>query len=173
MIPTEAVALTRYMRAHFPQQPIDDYTADALSELLEPFPFADCRAAVLAIAERGEKWCAPTEVRAEVRRIRAKRLEVHPHVTPPADLTPIETIAWLKDTRRRIADGEVIDPDAERGELKPRHLPDLRQLMPKADEGAGAPLSAPVGDSSAGVAPGATDDVPGPQIGAEGFEEGA
>jgi hypothetical protein len=37
-------------------------------------------------------------------------------------------------------------------------------------DGAGATETGAVSDSSAGVAPGATDDVNGPQIGAEGFE---
>jgi hypothetical protein len=134
VIPTEAVALTRYMRAHFPQQPIDEYTTDALAETLEPYPFADCRAAVLAIAERGEKWCAPTEVKAEVKRIRAKRLDMHPPLTPPANMDPIETAQWLGVQRQRIADGAQVDTDAAYGELKPRHLPDMRQLMPTPTE---------------------------------------
>ena len=34
MNPRDAVDLARYMRAHFPQQPIDEFTADALAETL-------------------------------------------------------------------------------------------------------------------------------------------
>lgn len=132
MTPREAVALTGYIQAHFPSQPINEFTPDALAELLADYPAADCKAAVLALSRRGDgdrtRWCSPSDVAAEVRRIRAKRLHDHPQPIPPADLTPLETIDWLKDTRRRIADGEQVDDNA-RGELKPRHLPDLRALM--------------------------------------------
>jgi hypothetical protein len=131
--PTESVAIGRYIRAHFPQQPFDEYTVEALAELLGAYPIADCRRAVLAIADRGEHWCSPSDVKAEVKRIRGKRIEQHPPLTPPpGDIA--EQQAWLKDARRRIGDGEVIDSDAAYGELKPRHLPDLRALMPKVDE---------------------------------------
>lgn len=124
MIPTEAVGLARYIRAHFPQQPIDEYTADALGELLAPYSFADCRAAVLAIAERGEHWCSPTDVKAQVKRIRAKRIDEHPPIVPPQGLSDAEELAWLGNARRHIADGGTVDPDGGR-ELKPR---DVRAL---------------------------------------------
>lgn len=141
MTPTEAVQLTGYIQAHFPSQPINEFTPDALGELLESYPMADCRAAVLAISHRATgdrtQWCSPSDVAAEVKRIRGKRLHDHPPLTPPpgpedeleADLVERQR-AWLADARRRIADGEVIDCDAAYGELKPRHLPDLRALMP-------------------------------------------
>jgi hypothetical protein len=130
MNPTEVVMLTGYLRAHFPSQPVDEYTTEALGELLAPYPAADCRLAVLRIAERGEKWCAPTEVRAEVKRIRSKRIADAGDLTPPPDLTPLETIAWLKDSRRRIGDGEQVDALAAYGELKPRNMPDLMRALP-------------------------------------------
>lgn len=123
MSPTESVTLARYIGAHFPQQPQDEFTADALGELLAPYPFADCRAAVLAIADRGDHWCSPSDVKAEVKRIRGKRIAAHPPVIPPADVE--DERAFLLDIRRRIGDGEQIDPDAYRGELKAR---DMRQL---------------------------------------------
>lgn len=135
MTPTEAVTLTGYLRAHFPQQPVDEYTADALGELLAPYPAADCRAAILRIAERGEKWCPPTEIRAEVKRIRTKRISDAGDLTPPPDLSPVQTIEWLKGARRHIANGGHVDGDAAYGELKPRHLPDLRAITRKPDEG--------------------------------------
>lgn len=133
MTPREAVQLTGYIQAHFPSQPINEFTPDALGELLAEYPMSDCRAAVLTISRRATgdrtQWCSPSDVAAEVKRIRAKRLNDHPEPTPPPDLTPIETIGWLKDARRRIADGELIDCDAAYGELKPRHLPDMRVLV--------------------------------------------
>lgn len=112
MTPTDAVALARYIRAHFPQQPIDEYTSEALLELLAPYPAADCRTAVLTIASRGEHWCSPTDVGAEVRRIRRDRINKHPPLTPPPDLTNEQEMAWLGAARRRIGDGAVIDSDA-------------------------------------------------------------
>ena len=50
MTPIEATQLSRYIGAHFPQQPIDEYTSEALAELLAPYPAADARTAVLNIA---------------------------------------------------------------------------------------------------------------------------
>lgn len=112
MTPTEAVKLSHYIRAYFPHQPQDEFTADALGEMLAPFPAADCRQAVVNIADRGEKWCAPTDVRAEVRRIRSKRIEVHPHVDPPAGLDdPRDYQRWKAELNRRIGDGQTFQPD--------------------------------------------------------------
>ena len=134
MNPTEVVMLTGYLRAHFPSQPVDEYTTEALGELLAPYPAADCRLAVLRLAERGEKWCAPTEVRAEVKRIRAKRIADAPPPIPPPDLNPMQTIEWMKERNRRIGDGEQPDDLAVYGELKPRHMPDLMRALPSPDD---------------------------------------
>lgn len=115
MTPTEVVLLTGYLRAHFPSQPVDEFTTEALEELLAPFPSADCRRAVLNIAERGEKWCAPTEVKAEVKRIRAKRVADYGPVEPPAGLDPDNTRGyqrWLAGMHKAIADGTVTAPPA-------------------------------------------------------------
>lgn len=138
MTPREAVQLTGYLQAHFPSQPINEFTPDALSELLADYPMADCRRAVLNLANRGSEWCAPTAIAAEVKRIRGKRIADAGDPTPPPDLTPVETIAWLKETRRRIGDGEVIDYDAPYGELRERHLGDLRSLLRRPDDEDGA-----------------------------------
>ena len=102
--------LTGYLRAHFPSQPVDEYTTEALEEILAPFPAEDCRRAVLNIADRGEKWCSPTEVRDEVRRIRAKRIAEYGPIDPPADINPDDIRGyqrWLANTTRAIADGEL------------------------------------------------------------------
>ena len=112
MTPNESVALARYIRAHFPQQPIDEFTSEALLELLQPYPATDARAAVLAIADRGEHWCSPTDVRAEVRRIRSKRIEQHPPLVPPPGLDDSQERAWIAAARKRIGDGETYDSDA-------------------------------------------------------------
>lgn len=110
MKPTEAVDLARYLRAHFPQQPVDEFTADALGETLAAYPANDCRQAVLNIAERGEQWCSPTAVKAEVKRIREKRVADYGPIEPPAGLDPDEVGGyqrWLEVKVRAIADGAV------------------------------------------------------------------
>ena len=132
MTPTEAVQLTGYIQAHFPSQPINEFTPDALHELLADYPMADCRAGVLRRSTRsdGEKtrWCSPSDVAAEVRRIRDKRLADNPLPPPPPDLTPLETIEWLKVARRQTADGEQVETTGY-GELTERNLPELRALI--------------------------------------------
>lgn len=118
----EAVDLARYMRAHFPQQPIDEFTADALAETLADYPAGDCRKAILNIARRGEKWCSPTDVWAEVRRIREKRVSDYGPVEPPAGLDPDDVRGyqrWLEAKTRAIADGTDTAPDPQ--ELTSRH----------------------------------------------------
>lgn len=132
MTPREAVQLTGYIQAHFPQQPINEYTPDALGELLADYPVADCRRAVLNLAAGREQWCSPSQVAAEVKRIRSKRIAEAGDLVPPPDLTPRQTIEWLKGERKRIADGE--QPSETYGELTERHLPDLRNLLPKPDD---------------------------------------
>ena len=124
MKPTEVVMLTGYLRAHFPSQPVDEFTTEALEELLEPYPAADCRQAVLQIAERGEKWCSPTDVKAEVKRIRAKRLAAFV-IEPPKDLDPDDTLAYrrhLRESQRIAADGNHVEPEPIRGTPMPREL---------------------------------------------------
>ena len=115
MKPTEVVLLTGYLRAHFPSQPVDEFTTEALEEILAPFPAADCKRAILNIADRGEHWCAPTAVREEVRRIRAKRIADYGPIEPPADLDPDNVVGyqrWLSAMHRGIADGSIVPPPA-------------------------------------------------------------
>lgn len=90
MTPREAVALATVVQAYFPSQPISEFGPEALCDLLAAYTFEDCKAAVKSRALRltnteGQKWCAPTDVYAEVRRMRAKAiaedesLELPPH----------------------------------------------------------------------------------------------
>lgn len=100
MTPSEAVALTGYIQAHFPSQPINDYTPDALHELLAGYPMSDCRTAVLTISRRATgdrtQWCAPSDVAAEVRKARAKRIAQDADYNPPAGLDPDDTAAYAR-----------------------------------------------------------------------------
>jgi hypothetical protein len=135
MKPTEVVMLTGYLRAHFPSQPVDEYTTEALEELLAPYPGADCRQAVLNIAERGERWCSPTDLRAEIRRLRSKRVAEYGPIEPPAGLDPDDVRGyqrWLSATTRAIADGEITTPGelAWAGEPRPVELGEMFREVP-------------------------------------------
>ena len=135
MRPTEVVMLTGYMRAHFPSQPIDEYTTEALEELLSDYPAADCRRAVLTIAERGDDWCKPTDVKAEVKRIRAKRIADYGPIEPPADLDPDNVRGyqrWLEAKHKAIADGTDVAPDPLEGTRRP--MPELEGVFRAVDD---------------------------------------
>jgi hypothetical protein len=113
MTPTEVVLLTGYLRAHFPSQPVDEFTTEALEETLADYPANDCRQAVRNIADRGEHWCSPTDIKAEVKRIRAKRVADYGPIDPPAGLNPDDVRGyqrWLGNITKAIADGTVTAP---------------------------------------------------------------
>lgn len=128
MTPAEAQMLLAIAASADNRKPSKE-AATLWSHALGDLPFIDCRDAVVAHYTRTTDWLMPAHVITEVRKIRAKRLEEHPPLTPPADLDPIETLAWLKAARRRVADGELVVDETR--ELKPRHLPDLKALMPR------------------------------------------
>lgn len=135
MTPAEAQVLIG-MAASVDNRKPDEDVARSWAALLDGLRFEDCRVAVIEHFKTSNDWLTPALIRASVKRIRSKRIENHPPLTPPPG-PPGETEgeliarqqAWLKEARRRIGDGEVIDCDATY-ELKPRHLPDLRELMP-------------------------------------------
>ena len=116
--------------ASFDNRKPSEEAAIAWSHALAGLPFVDCRDAVVAHYSTSSEWIMPAQIRTHVKKVRAKRIDDHPPLTPPPDLTPAQTIAWQREARRRIADGEVIDCDAAYGELKPRNLSELRALMP-------------------------------------------
>lgn len=130
MTPAEAQVLLS-MCATVDNRKPDEDAARAWAAMLDDLRFDDCRIAVVEHYKTSTEWLMPAKVRADVRRIRARRIAEHPEPIPPPDLSPRETAHWLADVRRRIGDGEQIDPDAAFGELKPRHLSDLRALMPR------------------------------------------
>lgn len=137
MSPEEAVMLCRYVKACCPQQAIDQYTPVAWAEHLEDVPYADAKEAAKRITSR-QPFVQIAELKAEVKRLRDKRIEEHPPLTPPPDLTPVETIGWLREARRRVADGESIDSDAAYGILRARNLAELpaalNALMPAPEK---------------------------------------
>lgn len=128
----EAAALLSIAAAFDNRKPDVD-AATAWSAALDGLRFEDCRDAVVAHYRASSEWLMPQRVIAEVKRIRSKRIAEAGDLTPPPDLTPLETIAWLKSARRRIGDGETVDEIAGYGELTPRHMPDLKRLLPAPD----------------------------------------
>ena len=112
MTPKECVALCRLVQAACPQQAIDPSTPDAWHQLLDDVRAEDAVVAVREIARR-QPFVSPAEIRAEVRRVRGRRLEVAGELTPPRDLDPDDVAgyqAWLRGARRSAADGHVEPP---------------------------------------------------------------
>ena len=85
------------------------------------------------------------EVITEVKRIRAKRIAEAPHPIPPPGLTEAQERAWIGEARRRIGNGEAVDPSAGR-ELVERNVSGLRALIGPRPSGKHAP--APLLDPS-------------------------
>jgi len=104
--PSEAVALTRYVKACCPQQQIDDYTPDAWFDLLGDLSMADCHEAVKVVGKR-QPFIAPAEIRAEVRRVRNDRLSREITPVPPREVAdePGRYRSELNAEVRKIADG--------------------------------------------------------------------
>lgn len=131
MTPDETAGIWRMVRAICPQQATDEYGPDAWHLILEPYRFEDCREAIRALGTR-QPFIAPSEVVGEVRKIRSKRIaDRGDELTPPPGLSDAEELAWLGWARRMLGDGEPMPAEAR--ELRPRHLPDLRELMPRID----------------------------------------
>lgn len=120
----EAALLCRYVRACCPQQAIDEYTPAAWADLLGDVRLEDAKEAVKAVAMR-QPFVAPAEIRAEVKRIRAKRIADHPPLIPPPGLDDAEERRWLAGATKRIGDGETYDSDAAYGELIPGSVREL------------------------------------------------
>lgn len=142
MTPAEAGALLT-IAASFDNRKPDADAARAWSVALDGYRFEDCRDAIVTHYVKGNEWLMPSHVITEVKRIRSKRIDDHPPLTPPpgpvdesdADLVRRQQ-AWLKEARRRVGDGETIDDHAPYGELKARHLPDLRAIVARPGDAA-------------------------------------
>lgn len=131
----EATQLLRAVKAFCPSQQIDTYTFEAWAAALEDIRYADASEAVLRIARRDmepgqSRYIEPGHIRAEVRRIRQERLDKHPQVEPPTELSSAEFLAWHRDVQRRIADGETI----EQSKLDHRPMPELETLFRGVDD---------------------------------------
>jgi hypothetical protein len=107
MTHAEAVLLCRYAKAACPQQAFDQYTPDAWSDLLGDLRFIDCQEALKSVVQR-QPFVSPAEIRAEVRKVRHKRIgDFGPMPDPPSGLSPAESARWQRDIMRSIGDGEL------------------------------------------------------------------
>jgi hypothetical protein len=106
MTPTQAGALFRIARAGLPHQKFDEYTPDLWAELFADVSFDDARVALLDMVKR-QTFVSAAEIIAEVKRIRARRIDQRP-IVPPADMDPDDVpryLEWVKAARKAVADG--------------------------------------------------------------------
>ena len=76
MIREDVVKLCAYVEAACPSQQMADFTPDVWHEILPAsFTLDECRAAVVAIVRRGERWVDLGRIVAEVGRVRADAAE--------------------------------------------------------------------------------------------------
>lgn len=134
MKPAEAAALLAVAAAFDNRKPDAD-AATAWALALDGRRFEDCRDAIVAYYRKSREWVMPSDMLEGVSAIRNGRISAfwrasgHVYLLPPAHLAddPAGEQRWSAEMLRRIADGEVIDPDQidDRGELKPRDVASL------------------------------------------------
>jgi hypothetical protein len=94
----ETVVLARYVRALCPQQKFDEFTADAWHDVLGDFQLADARQAAAYVARR-QPFVAPSEIAAEIGKIRSARTHDFLYEPPPGDSDP----NYLANYRTQLA----------------------------------------------------------------------
>jgi hypothetical protein len=131
MTPAEAAALLSVAAAFDNRKPDPD-AAQAWALALDGIPFTDARDAIVAHYRTTSDWIMPAAIRKHVSGIRSQRIKEAGDLTPPPHAREgDEYHRWLAGARRTIGDGEPLTID--QGELKDRHLPDLRELLPRAE----------------------------------------
>lgn len=126
----EAVTLCRLVKGACPQQTFDSYTPDMWAKILADIRFVDAEEAIVRIVARSP-WCAPAEIIAEVKKMRAKRISEFGPITPPADLDPDDTTAyreWWANVQTAIADGDLKPKELE---LPQRDMKQLEAVFPR------------------------------------------
>jgi hypothetical protein len=122
MTPAEAITLCRMVKALCPQQAFDAYTPDAWALVLEDVRLQDAKDAAVAVARR-QPFVAPSEIIAEVKRVRGERIARHGTIVPPEDLDPDNLPAyreWLRSATQAIGDGEEVPavPELAKRDMK-------------------------------------------------------
>ncbi len=130
MTPREAITLVAAVRGGCPGMEIVEGMPQLWHEVLEDMRFEDARQAVVNLVRRSPAYIAPADIRGEVRRIRDKRLESTLLPIPPADLTPVQTIAWQRRVTREIADGTYVPPEL----VGTRPLPAIEGTFRRVDD---------------------------------------
>lgn len=128
MTPIEAVKLSGYVEQMCPQQRFNEYTGDAWADLMPDIRYEDALEAC-KILGRKQVFIAVAEIIAEVKRIRAKRIDDHGPIVPPPDLDPDDPIAyrdWWRDSLRAIGDG-TFEPAGELEGLRERPVRQITQ----------------------------------------------
>lgn len=134
MTPSEAQVLLS-MAATVDNRKPDEDAAKAWAAMLDDLRFDDCRIVVIEHYKKSNDWLMPATIRAEVKRIREKRLAETPEPTPPPELTPQQTIVWLRQTRAQIADGTYSPPALpEATDARVRDLRALASTFPQVDD---------------------------------------
>lgn len=136
MTPAEAVALCRMVKALCPQQAFDAYTPDAWALVMEDIRLVDAKEAAVAVAKR-QPFIAPSEIIAEVKRIRGQRIARHGVIVPPAELDPDNYEAyrdWLRTARQAIGDGEELPPVPELARRDMRQIEGTFRRVPDAPQ---------------------------------------
>lgn len=100
----ETAVLCRYVRSLCPQQKFDEYTPDAWHDVLGEHHLDDARTAAARIARR-QPFVAPAEIAAEIRTIRAERLDGFMYVPQPDDDDPRRYLANVRAQRDAVASG--------------------------------------------------------------------
>lgn len=130
MTPEEAVTLCGMTAAACPSQKFNDYTPDVWGEILQDIRFVDAKEAMYAIKRR-QPWVDPSEIIAEVKRMRRKRIDEYGPIVPPSSLDPDDTAAyreWWVETQRSIADGDL-KPAGELEGLRERPMKQITQTF--------------------------------------------
>lgn len=110
----EAAALLAIAAAFDNRKPDAD-AAKAWSMALDGMRFEDCRSVIVAHYQASREWLMPSDVRAGVKRLRAKRIADYGPIEPPAGLNPDDTRGyqrWLEGATKAIADGSLTPPPA-------------------------------------------------------------
>jgi len=108
--PAEAAALLTVAAAFDNRKPDED-AARAWSMALDGLRFHDCRDAIVAHYRTSSEWLMPQKIRAEVKRIRDKRIADYGPIPIPHGFDPDDTGAYerhLREMRQRIGDGEDV-----------------------------------------------------------------
>jgi hypothetical protein len=136
MTPAEAQVLLSMASAYDNRKPDPD-AAKAWAAALDDLRFVDCRDALIKHYKTSTEWLMPAMIRAEVKRIRAKRIAEFGHYDVPPGLDSRQTLEFIRATNKRIADCEVTSAaELETPGKSERHLPDMRELMASANASA-------------------------------------